>query len=282
MSGAVFAAVLLAALLHAGWNALIKGGHDKTLDTALIHGMACLLAVPLVAVAGWPAPAAWPFVAASVAIHCGYYTALVGAYRHGDLGFAYPLMRGSAPLIVAVAGATALGERPTPLAWAGIAAVSAGVLAIGLSPSRTGGHRGKATAFALGNAAIIAAYTLVDGLGVRAAGSALSYIGTLFLLEGLPFLAGVLWLRRGDAGLLRQVRQRWPVATAGAAASLAAYGISLWAMTRAPVASVAALREVSVLFAALIGAWWLKERFGPARAAGTALVVGGVAALRFS
>ena len=274
--------MLFAALLHAAWNALIKGGHDKALDTALIHGIASLLALPLVALAGWPAREAWPFLAASVAIHFGYYVALVGAYRHGDLGLAYPVMRGAAPLVVAGGSVLWLGEHLGALSWAGVVAVSVGVLALGMS--RTAMRHGagaKALGFALANAAIIAAYTLVDGRGVRAAGDALAYTATLFLFEGLPFLAFVLWRRRARwADVRSHVAMRWPLATAGAAASLGAYGIALWAMTHAPVASVAALREVSVLFAAAIATFWLKERFGVQRALGTLLVVAGVVALR--
>lgn len=282
MGAGVVAAVLFAALLHAAWNALIKGGTDKALDTALIHGIASLLAVPLVAWAGWPAREAWPFLAASVLIHFGYYVALVGAYRHGDLGLAYPVMRGAAPLIVALGSVLWLDERLGTLSWAGVLAVSAGVLALGLS--RAALHQpaaAKALGFAVANAVVIAAYTLVDGRGVRAAGDALAYTGALFVFEGWPFLAFVLWRRRARWDAVRShVAARWPLATAGAAASLAAYGIALWAMTRAPVASVAALREVSVLFAAAIATLWLKERFGAQRAVGTLLILLGVAALR--
>jgi phosphonate utilization associated putative membrane protein len=273
----VVAAVLLGALLHAGWNALVKSGADKAIDTALILLLGAALALPGALLVGLPPRAAWPFLAASMLIHVGYYTALVGAYRHGDLGLTYPLMRGSAPLLVALSAGAALGETLSPLAWAGVLGISCGVLALGLS--RRSLDSPRALGFALANAVVIAAYTVVDGLGVRAAGDALQYVLTLFLLNGGPFALLVL-ARRSRAQTWPYLRARWPVALVGAAASLGSYGIALWAMTRAPIATVAALRETSVLFAALLGTWLLKEEFSWRRALGTATIVGGVMALR--
>ncbi|QPF74629.1 EamA family transporter [Roseateles sp. DAIF2] len=279
----VLLAVLLGALLHAGWNALIKSAPDKALNTALIHGMGTLLAVPLLLFNGPPAAAAWPYLIASTLIHIGYYTALAGAYKHGDLGLTYPLMRGSAPLLVALGSAPLLGERLSPLAWAGVVTICAGVLALGLSSAASGDERRrrKAIRYALLNAVFIAAYTVVDGLGVRANGGAGSYVAALFLLDGLPYLALVLWQRRARLAEVRAyVAERWPMAAGGTAASLGSYGIALWAMMHAPVATVAALRETSVLFAALLGTWLLRERFGWQRAAGTLIIVAGIMALR--
>lgn len=277
LTWSVAAAVLFGALLHALWNALIKASRDKTLDTALLQVMGSALGVPLVAVAGWPPAPAWPYLAASVAIHLAYYTALSRAYHHGELGLAYPLMRGTAPLLVALATATAVGETLSALSWAGVLGVSAGVLALGLSRQAVAAPR--SVAFALANALVIAAYTLTDALGVRASGDALQYVAALYLVHGWPFALLVLG-RRGGGACLAYARARWPVAALGALASLLSYGIALWAMTQAPVATVAALRETSVLFAALLGTWLLKEAFTPQRAAGTALILAGVAALR--
>lgn len=280
-------ALLFAALLHASWNALIKSGGDKSLDTALIHSLGLFFALPAVLWFGLPPLAAWPFIAASCVIHIAYYVALAGAYRYGDLGLTYPIMRGSAPLLVALVSVVLMDEQLSGAAWLGVIVLSAGVLLVGLA--RAGqdatppGHRRKAVGFALANACIIACYTVIDGMGVRAAGNAFSYVAALFLFDGLPYMALVLWRagpRRGEA--LRYMRARAPLALAGTAASLGSYGIALWAMLHAPVALVAALRETSVIFAALIGTWILGERFGWARAAGTALVVAGVATLRFS
>ena len=276
LSWPVAAAVLFGALLHAGWNALVKSSQDKALDTALIHLLGSVVAIPLVLWLGWPPAAAWPWLFASLVIHVAYYTALTGAYRHGDLGLTYPLMRGSAPLLVAVSATFALSEHLSPLAWVGVLGVSIGVLTLGLSPHAFAAP--KAVAFALTNAVIIACYTVVDALGVRSAANAMQYVATLFLLDGWPF-ALIVFLRRRDTALA-YAKQRWPLALGGALASLGSYGITLWAMTQAPVAMVAALRETSVLFAVLMGAWFLKERFNPRRLTGTLIILAGVMALR--
>jgi len=276
LSWAVVGAVLFGALLHASWNALVKSSSDKDLDMAVIHLIGSFLGIPLVALAGWPVAAAWPYIAASVVVHIGYYLALTGAYRHGELGLTYPLMRGVAPLLVALSATFTLGETLSPLAWAGVLGISCGVLVLGLNAHAL--KVPKAVGFALTNAVIIAIYTVIDGLGVRASGNALQYVATLFLLDGWPF-ALLMFATRGRAvGIY--ARHRWPVATLGACASLGSYGIALWAMTRAPVATVAALRETSVLFAVLLGAWFLKEAFTPRRVVGACVIVAGVMALR--
>ena len=284
MTWPIVAAVLFAALLHAAWNALVKSGTDKALDMALIHVLGCGVGLAGVLAVGLPRAAAWPWLAASVLIHIGYYVTVVGAYRHGELGFAYPIMRGSAPLLVALLSGPLIGEQLPPAAWLGVGAISAGVLLIGLTRSSLAEEsRRHAIAYALANAAIIAAYTIVDGRGVRASGHALQYVALLFLLDGLPYFAIVLWQRRDDlAPAFAFMRRRWTVALLGAFASLGAYGIALWAMTHAPVASVAALRETSVLFAAVIGMLLLKERFPFQRAVGTGAIIAGVMALRLA
>ncbi len=272
----VVAAVLFGALLHASWNALVKSSTDKALDTALINLLASFFALPLVMLVGWPPADAWPFIAASIFIHVGYYVVLSGAYEHGDLGLTYPLMRGTAPLLVALSASVTLGETLSPLSWAGVVAVSAGVLTLGL-----GSHAfdaPKAVRFALINAFIIASYTVVDALGVRATGNAMQYVAALFLLDGWPFALIVFARRNWAVG--PYLRKRWPIGLGGALASIGSYGIALWAMTQAPVATVAALRETSVLFAVLLGIWFLKEVFTTRRLVGTCIIVSGVMALR--
>jgi drug/metabolite transporter (DMT)-like permease len=237
-----------------------------------------------VAAIGLPRPESWPYIAASMVIHVGYYYALAGAYKYGELGITYPVMRGFAPLIVALGSAAVVGEAPGALAWLGIGAITLGVALVGLAHPGRALHHGKALAFAFANAAIIAAYTFVDGLGVRASGDALRYVLLLFIANGWLFPLIVWWRRSRDERrtIVAYARRRWPLAAAGGVASAASYGIALWAMTRAPVASVAALRETSVLFAAVLGTLLLNERFGLQRAAGTVVVVGGVMALRWS
>jgi phosphonate utilization associated putative membrane protein len=282
----VVLAVLCGAALHAGWNALVKSAGDKTVDTALVHFLGAWVALPLLLMVGLPQAASWPFIAASLFIHIGYYIALAGAYQHGELGMTYPIMRGFAPLLVALGSGTLIGESPTPAAWLGTIGITVGVAMVGLAHPGEALHHGKALAFAFANAAIIAAYTFVDGLGVRtevaAGGSALRYILILFVLDGLPYPL-LVWLRRTPAQrreIVAYARGRWPLAALGGTASIGSYAIALWAMTLAPVASVAALRETSVLFAALLGTWLLKEKFGLQRALGTVVVVLGVMALR--
>ena len=189
-------------------------------------------------------------------------------------------MRGSAPLIVTVLGSIFLRELPTVQMTAGILLISLGIVSIAFV-QRGGAHRrhpAAAAYWAFANAAIIAAYTLVDGAGARASGNALAYVCWLISVEGIPFLVWVVARRRATA--FSYLRGCWRAGLGGGACSLLAYGIVLWAMTRAPIAAVSALRETSVLFAAVIGTVLLKEGFGLARLAGAASVVAGVAALK--
>jgi drug/metabolite transporter (DMT)-like permease len=271
-------AVLGAGLLHAGWNALIKsaGGGDALLDTATIIAgstLCSLCALPFLPV---PLADAWPMATASVIIHFGYYLTLAQAYRTGDLSFAYPLMRGTAPLLVTLLGIVFLGELPSLKIAIGIVLICTGIVAIAFAQRHH--HPRAAVYWALGNAAIIGVYTLIDGAGARASGNALSYVVYLTFFEGVFFLAWLYWRRRAPA--VTYIARQWRRGLLGGFCSVAAYGIVLWAMTRAPIAAVSAVRETSVLFAAIIGTVLLKEGFGVARLAGAASVVAGVAALK--
>lgn len=278
LSLAVTFAVLGAALLHAVWNAMIKAGGDPLLNMALVTFAGSLLAslLALVLQIPPPEPAAWPYIAASTVIHIGYYVTLAGAYRAGDLSHGYPIMRGTAPLLTALATWLYLGEALAPGAWAGVLLICGGVLSLGLVG---GGASRRATAWALANAVLISLYTLADGAGVRISGDALRYVVWVFVVHAVPFWLGVLVLKRGE--FLRHAARNWPRGFAAGAFSGLAYGIALWAMTRAPVAVVAALRETSVIFGALIGAWFLGEGHLKARVAGAVIVFAGLAALRF-
>jgi phosphonate utilization associated putative membrane protein len=242
----------------------------------LIHVLCSLLALPALLVLGLPPLHVWPYVLASLVIHVGYYFALAGALKHGELGLAYPLMRGTAPLLVAIGSFVFLGEAVRPLGWLGIVMVCAGVLMLGMSAGLLK-HR-KAVQFALSNAVLIAIYTVVDAQGARLSGHVGQYVALLFVLDGWPFAVLVYLQRKGQ--VWQYARARWPLATFGALASLGSYSIALWAMTVAPVALVAALRETSVLFAVILGAWLLRERWTRWRVIGASTIVCGVVALR--
>jgi drug/metabolite transporter (DMT)-like permease len=270
-------AVLGAALAHATWNAMIKSSRDVLLDTTLVTFAAGVAAAPLLLFVAPPAAASWPYLGASVVIHIGYYVALVGAYRAGDLSHGYPIMRGLAPLVVSACALVWLGEAPTPMMWLGVLLISGGVLSLGLAGFHWRDSR-VSTGWALANALIIAAYTLVDAAGVRLSGSAAGYVVWMFVFDALPFPFLVFLLKR--AQLQSYAARFWLRGLVGGTLSAFAYGIALWAMTRAPVAAVAALRETSVIFAALLGAWLLKEGHLARRLAGAATVAAGVIALR--
>jgi len=270
-------AVLGAALAHASWNAMVKSGTDPMLDTALVALGSSAVVLPFFAVVPPPESAAWPWLVASAVIHLGYFTALAGAYRAGDLSHGYPIMRGTAPLLVALSAYAWFGEAPGLGMWVGVLLICAGVLWLGLAGFDWRRSR-AATAWALANAAIIAAYTLVDAAGVRAAGGAARYVVWSFFFMGLPFVLMVLALRRDAFG--EHLARHWRRGLAGGACVVTSYGVALWAMTRAPVAAVAALRETAVVFGALIGVWLLKEGHVRHRLAGAAAVFAGVVALK--
>jgi len=275
----VTAWVLAAALMHAAWNVLVKASRNLMLDTAGVAFGMSVIAACLLPFFPPPPAAAWPFMLMSIVLHVGYYSALVGAYRYGDLSHAYPLMRGLPPLLVALFAMGLLGEHPSAAMWGGIALVSVGVLVVGGFHRLFIGADARSTAFALANAVVIAGYTLVDAAGGRVSGDAIGYAVWLLALEGLPFALAVAWIRR-DA-VAGHLRRYWWRGLAGGFCSMASYVIAIWAMSRAPVAAVAALRETSVIFVALIGALWLREPFGARRIAGACLVTGGVVLLRF-
>jgi drug/metabolite transporter (DMT)-like permease len=275
----VIAVVLLAALLHASWNAIVKSGTDKLLDAVLVAAATAAIGLAVLALVGPPARASWPYVGVSAIVHVAYFLLVAGAYERGEMSFAYPLMRGSAPLVVALASATIFGERLSTTAWAGVTLVCGGVLALAFAQRHPSRRAGAATALALGNAVVIAAYTCVDGLGVRRSGNAAAYTVLVFLLDAPPLVAWAV-SRRGVGGVLRHARARWAWGLAGGAATLAAYGLSLWAMTRAPIAAVAALRETGILFGVGLAAAMLRERFGPLRYAAAATIALGTVALR--
>lgn len=271
--GLVLPLVLLAAALHATWNALVKANGDQLAVKGLVMLAPALASLPLLPFLPLPAPAAWPFLIASVLLHIGYNALLVAAYRHGDLSQVYPIARGSAPILVAIGGWLLAGEAKSPGEMLAIGVVSAGILALALSHGPPRANEGRAVPLAFLVGLFIASYSLVDGLGGRASGAVASYIAWLFAIEGSLFMGIVMWCRRGRlAATFRPILL--PGLGGGMMAGLA-YGIVIWAMTVAPMAHVVALRETSVLMAAAIGAFLLKEGFGARRIAASAFVVVG-------
>lgn len=276
----VFIAVLGAAAFHAGWNALLKLNMEPIVATTLVAMASGLVAAPFVSVVDLPHAGAWPYLVASVAVHIGYYLALAEAYRYGDLGQVYPIARGTAPLLTAVIAMLTLGEILGQSGWAGVLALAGGILLLAIRGGRADRHfNARSVGFALLTSLTITSYTLFDGIGARASGSAAAYTAWLFLLSGAAMsLYGL--IRVGPRRLAGYSRDNWAITLGGAALSTSAYAIAIWAMTVAPIALVAALRETSVLFATLISTLLLREPLLAARMAATVMVLAGALLLR--
>jgi drug/metabolite transporter (DMT)-like permease len=276
----IFLAVLLAAAFHAGWNTLLKLRVDPIVATVLLAVASGVVVLPILPLTGLPAEASWPYVAASVVIHIAYFATLAEAYRWGDLTQVYPIARGTAPLMTAAAATLWLGEGLGIAGWAGVIVLAGGILLLAVKGGRAfEAINARGVSFALATSLTVTAYTLVDGVGARLAGSAAAYTVLLFIGNAIAMAAyGAV---RAGTGIFRDFKANWPVACAGAALSVAAYGIAIWAMTVAPIALVAALRETSVLFAAVFGTLLLREPLLPMRVAAALLVLGGALLLRF-
>jgi drug/metabolite transporter (DMT)-like permease len=280
MTPVVFAAVLFAAACHAGWNAVLKIGLEPLAATTLISIGAAVVAAPLIIVFGVPDVASWPWAVASVIIHLFYFVGLSEAYRTGDLGQVYPLARGAAPLMTAALSPLFVGEWLGLVAWAGVTLLTSGVVLLSFRGGRKlAAFDRRAVGFALFTAVTICAYTLVDGIGARLAGVPNAYSTWMFFLNGIALTAlTVWWLGRG---VLREMATFWKRGLAAGAMQLLSYSIVLWAMTKAPIALVAALRETSVLFGAAIAVVFLREPLRPARIAAAMLIVIGLVAIRY-
>ena len=279
MDSLVFAAVLFAAACHAGWNAAIKGGFDTVSTTSFIAIGAGVVALVLLPFAGLPPAPAWPWVIASVIIHLLYFIGLSESYRVGDLGQVYPIARGTAPLMTASLSTVLIGEALSPLAWMGIVALAAGVLLLSARGGRTlARFDAHATGLALFTATTICAYSLVDGMGARLAGSALAYTASLFIGNAVA-LAGYGFARRGKEAIPALIKY-WKTGLAGGTLQLLSYGIVIWAMTVAPIAIVAALRETSVLFGSVLAVVFLKEPLHALRIGAALMIVAGLLLIR--
>jgi drug/metabolite transporter (DMT)-like permease len=277
LSLTVFAVVLFAALLHASWNALVKGGSDKAAAmTAVILGQG-VFGLASLAIAPLPAAESLPYLAGSVALHLGYNVLLIFAYKAGDLTQVYPIARGASPLIVALVTTTVFGATLDGWEVLGVLLISTGILSTSLVRRADGLFQGKAAAIALLTGAFIAGYSIVDGYGARVSGTALGYFGTIAAIDGLAFLAGGLVLRNGVVGrALARPRHLF----GGGGASFVAYAAVIWAFTLAPIALVTALRETSIVFALVLGVGLLGERLRLAHVGSIALTIAGAVALR--
>ncbi|SLN32336.1 DMT family transporter [Roseisalinus antarcticus] len=278
MSTGVFLAVLGAAFLHASWNALIKGGRDKTLGMgALVLGhapfaLAILLVVPL------PDPASLPHIAAGLVLHVGYQLCLLESYKIGDLTQVYPIARGTAPLLVALVSVTLLGVHLAPLELLAITVIAAGILSLALV-RRADGQRNRAAALlAITTGGFIAGYSLVDGLGARAAGTALGYYAWLSVGNAILTAGYLAW--RAPGTLRRIPTDGRRVFLLGGGASYIAYATVIWAFTQAPIALVTALRETSIVFALLLGTLFLRERLDLGKVLATTLTLLGAVLMR--
>jgi len=270
-------AVIAAAITHAVWNAIAHGIKDQTLAFALIGVGGIAVGIPLVIVAAMPRADCWPYLLGSVAIHIFYNLLLMRCYRLGEFGQVYPLARGTSPLVVTILAAIFIREDLALPQIAGVLVVSAGLATLVLAGRRPGR---AAFLAAVGTGLTIAAYTTVDGVGVRLSASPVGYIGWLMVLESLcvPMFAV---FRRRDV-LLKQPKRILLAGLAAGALSVLAYGLVLWAQTRGALAPIAALRETSVIFGAIIGTLIFREPFGRTRIAATVLVAAGIVLLNVS
>jgi drug/metabolite transporter (DMT)-like permease len=274
----VFLAVLAGAAMHAGWNALVKTGLDRTTSIfllALIQGAISLALLPFFAI---PSALSWPWIAVSAVLHSGYKIFLIRAYEHGDMSQVYPLARGSAPLIVAIVAIFLLNETLTVTKFTAVCAIALGVM---LMSSKLGSGEAmpkKALLFALGTAVFTASYTLVDGIGAQLSGTASGFTLWMFVGDGILMTLYALAIR--GRGLFAAARGNLLSGTAAGALSLGSYWIAIWAFTLAPIALVAALRETSVLFAMLIAVFWLGEKTGPQRWFAAGLILAGIVLMR--
>ncbi len=281
MTSEVFALVLLAALMHASWNALVKGAGDRVASVMAINWSLGVIAAPFALWRGLPPPETLAIAVVSAATHGVYFWLLAHAYRLGDLSVIYPLARGTAPLLIVAIAALALGAVPEPIGLAGVGIVSVGIMALGVHAARHA-HSPPPIAFAaaLAIGVLIAAYTVLDGLGGRSAGAPVAYALWLFVL--LPVgLSAVVALERGR-GLFRGVGAALKYGIPGGIVAGVGYGIVIWAMSQAPIPYVSAVRESSIVIAALIGTIVFREAGGRMRLAAAAVVALGVVLIRFA
>ena len=280
MEPIVFAAVLLAAALHATWNAIVKGSGDKYISmTAVVMGHVplALLALPA---SPLPASSSWPYLIAGVILHVGYQLFLMLSYRVGDLTQVYPIARGIAPMLVALVSVMFLGVSLSSTELLAIMIIGTGIMSLVFVRGGDGLHNAKAALMAVGTGCFIASYSLVDGLGAREAGTALGFYAWLTIINALVFM---LIMRVAKPGAVTQVvKKHGRFAFLGGGASFIAYALAIWAFTQAPIALVTAVRETSIIFALFIGVFFLGERLNLLKLCSTAMTIFGVLMLRLS
>jgi drug/metabolite transporter (DMT)-like permease len=270
--------ILLAALLHATWNALLKSSADRLSMMAFVAGSGSLMMLPLIPFVPIPSWELWKVILFSQVLHTGYKIFLVKAYTHGDMGQVYPLARGLAPAIVTIVGFLFLGEQLPLTSTLGIAVIILGIISLAWRKGEAGVAKDhRAVFYAIGTSCFIASYTLNDGLGGRMAESAMAYVVWLSALDGISIFAIALW-RRGPA--LLKPQRAWAYGAGGGFISIAAYWLVIWAMSITPLGPVAALRETSVVFGALISGLILKEGLGWRAVAAAGVVATGVIMLK--
>lgn len=270
--------VLLAALLHASWNAMAKSGGTPQYSIASYRLVNAIWCLPLLFFFPLPLAASWPMLLASTIIHTAYYYTLSKSYRSGDLSQVYPLFRGLAPVLVVFGAVLMANEYLSAGAMLGIGLVSAGLISITFAGGAVGKISGPALRWGLATSVFIGAYTVADGMGVRVAGNPFSYILWLFIFEPIPI---GLWLLATDrAGWFGYMRAKPGKITVGALAAATAYAMVIYAMSVAPMGMVSSLRETSVIFAALIGTLMFREPFGRQRIIAAALVCLGVVLIK--
>ncbi|MEY3865972.1 MAG: hypothetical protein RL234_1463 [Pseudomonadota bacterium] len=273
MTIGVFTLVLIAALCHAIWNTIIKLSPDKSLETSLMNLSGSLIAIPAVLYFGIPESEVWIFLLGSLILHIAYYYSLSGAYQWGDMSLTYPIMRGMAPFFLLLITSIFAFEPLLLSSIIGVCLLCSGIVFLGIDSARVLNHK-KAILFALLNALVIALYTIVDGLGVRASHDVFAYIAMFIFIDGIIYSSFVIYRRQKSSQHLKQYMiNRWPYFSLGAIATTGSYGIALWAMSEAPISLVSALREVSVLFAVFIAWLYLKEKLSKQRIAGVVLVL---------
>ena len=266
--------------MHAGWNVIAKLDEDRLVAIALIKVPNTLLAAAVLALVPMPAPQSWPFIAVSAAVSLLYFYFLINAYRTGDLSLAYPIARGIGPMLVLLLSWGAVGETPTIASVVGVTLLGLTLVALGLQREEASPRHREAILWAVGVGTTIALYTVADGVGGRLSASPVGYVAALNILTGIV-LAGFTFQRRGGA-FIQALRSRWPGACLGGAMMMASYIIVVYAMTLAPMAYVAALRESSIVFAAIMGAVVLREPFGAKRIIASLGVVAAIAILMLS